>query len=166
MSILKDTQLQNLERDIKRDIPNHWLFPTENAVQGFMGTGGKHSVMFIGERPSSAERGINSYRKKFYQVLQQFNLQDSHLTDLIKSRGKVKDAYPDLQNDWRFFKRELAIIEPKVVFTLSDRVHNFLLFYLIEKKITEVPIYHYSYAFRYNKIKEFSKQIEKGLKLI
>lgn len=163
---VKDVQLNLLHNDIKTEIPNYWVFPTENGIQGFMGTGGQNQIMFVGERPSSIKHGIDSHRIQFYKVLKRFNLHDAHITDIIKSRGTVNEPYPDLKSDWRFFKRELTIVEPKLVFTLSEKVHQLLMLTLIERGITEVPIYHYSYAFRYNKIKEFNKQLEQGLKLL
>lgn len=50
----KTRQLELLRAEIKATIPNPWLFPTQDRVMGFVGTG---PVMFIGERPSTGNFG-------------------------------------------------------------------------------------------------------------
>jgi uracil-DNA glycosylase len=164
-------ELKNLEKEIKdKEDKNtkYWLFKTENGVQGFMGTGGKKQIMFVGERPSSEKKGVVAW-KKFYGVLKDLDLQESHLTDLIKSIAKVGGSLPDdLFEDCRILSREIAIVKPRLIFTLGTKVHNHLLFYLAEKEIKAVEIYHYSYVFRRNKVtpKAYKKQIQDELKLL
>ena len=158
---LKEVELKKLKQEIEKKIPNHWLFPKEDGVKGFHGTG---KIMFIAKRPSSVNHGRDTWRESFYKVLKEFRLENSHLTDIIKSRATVNEPYPDnVNDDWKFLNREIKIIEPQLIFTLGKKVHNYLYFPLVERRIKAVRINHYTHAFRYNKVKEFKAQIRGAL---
>jgi uracil-DNA glycosylase len=87
------------------------------------------------------------------------------LTDLIKSRGKVGEAYPaDMGPHRRIFDRELEIIQPTVIITFGAKVYDLLQFSLAGRGITIRRVWHYAYARRgADKAKAFEKQIRNAL---
>jgi hypothetical protein len=162
-------QMDILEQDIKHDLSNEklWLFPTDEVkkVMGFKGSGGDKKLMFVGERPSSEKHGKEAGREFLYDIINEFNIGESHLTDLVKSRGNANDPYPaSIHHHWRFFRRELAIVEPNLVFALSKKVYDYLYFSIVaERKMKLILLDHYSYAIRYHKEKKFITQLKAGL---
>ena len=121
-----------------------WFYPPheETGVKGFFGTG---KVMFVAERPSTRGGKIpDNLDIEFFKLLRKFNLQDSHLTDLIKCRGTVKEA--KCREEWNrrvenclpFLLGEIEIIKPDVIVAVGRRVY---------KELRRRGLTHYSYAF-------------------
>lgn len=168
-------ELEHLKERIRNEISaeekclpeNIWFFNEVNHVKGFFGTGGEQRIMFVAERPSSTTFGKEKGKDFFYEVLLENNLQEAHLTDLIKSRAKANDPYPkNLYSHWKFFKEEIKIVQPKLIFALSEKVYNHIRFPVeAEMGITVFQIIHYAYAVRYNKKDKFRKQIKEGLSM-
>ena len=88
-----------------------------------------------------------------------------HLTDLIKSRGKVGDPYPaDMGPHRRIFDRELEIVQPTVIIAFGAKVYDLLQFTLAGRGITIRRVWHYAYARRgADKAKAFKRQIRNAL---
>ena len=130
-----------------------------------MGTGGEQKIIVLGERPSSVSHGKDAGRAFLYSVLCEYNLQDAHITDLIKSRAKGNEPYPkSISDHWRFFQRELAIIEPVKILALSKKVYDYVYFpVMVERQIELIQIDHYAYALRYGKQDKFREQIRSAI---
>ncbi|MEK7656119.1 MAG: uracil-DNA glycosylase family protein [Elusimicrobiota bacterium] len=158
MSKLK--QLEALCDQIHSSIEKPWLFPTRGAVQGFLGTG---SVMFVGERPSTGNFGGPS-DSLLYSLLEKHGVADAHLTDVIKTRGKVGEPYPDMYGHREVFDRELDILKPRMIIAFGQKVHDLLRFCLAEKRTPIRTIWHYSYTRRgSDKVPRFEEQLKRAL---
>jgi len=127
-----------------------------------MGTG---PVMFVAERPSTGH--FPSPADRFlYGRLEKYGAADSHLTDLIKSRGRVHDPYPDdIARHRRVFDREMAIVQPRPIIAFGQKVYDLLQFRLAESGIEIRQVWHYSVA-RWGTEKQsiIDAQIRKALK--
>lgn len=155
-----EAKLKELFIDIENN-DNYWLFPNIGNVKGRYGDGGPKKIMFVGERPSSAKNGKMKWLKEFYLLLEKYDLGESHLTDLIKSRGTTKEDYTDIiAHEWKYFEGEINIVDPDLVIALGHKVYNYLLFYCKSRQINIKRIDHYSYSFRYSEIEKLSKQLE------
>jgi uracil-DNA glycosylase len=157
----KRTALEKLAQDIERMIPNHWLFPTRGKVQGFFGTG---LIMFVGERPSTGNFGGGA-DLLLYRTLERLGAADSHLTDVIKSRGKVGEPYPeDMGPQRRIFDLEMEIIQPRKIITFGQKVHDLLQFFLAGSGVKIIQVWHYAYTRRGKaKIAEFERQMRQAI---
>lgn len=134
----KVSRLRTLAKEISNSIPHSWLFPTVGEVQGFLGTG---PIMFVAERPSTG----HGYPKVLYSLLEKCGVADGHVTDLIKSRGRVGDPYPDdIGPHRRVFDRELAIVRPRLIVAMGQKVYDLLQFSLAGSGIRIRPVMHYS----------------------
>jgi hypothetical protein len=106
----KTERLKQLKKEIEATIPDAWLFPVDPAipkVQGFLGAG---PIMFVAERPSTGKFPSRS-DQRLYGLLDELEIEDSHLTDVIKSRGKVNEPYPeDMRPDKQAFEKEIEIV--------------------------------------------------------
>ncbi len=153
-------QLQALREEILATIPDPWLFPAQGKVQGFMGVG---PVMFVAERPSTGS--FPSPGDRFlYDILEQYGIEDSHLTDVIKSRSKVRTPYPDMTLHRRVFDREIEIVRPKLIITFGQKVYDLLQFALAGMRISIRQVWHYSYTRRgHDKCEAFESQIKRVL---
>src|SRR5438094_6712110 len=104
----KTQLLEKLRGEIHARIADPWLFPEHGKVKGFLGTG---PVMLVAERPSTVR--APGYPRLLYSLLDKHNAGAAHLTDIIKSRGTVGEAYPaDMGLHRRIFDRELKIVQP------------------------------------------------------
>src|SRR4051794_24258962 len=88
--------------------PDWWRFPTEDVVQGFLGT---DPLFIVGDQPSTSQWDIfNLNRRAFYDLLPKIGAANAHLTDLYKRRGRsgaLKDGLPgDFQQHLNFFRKE------------------------------------------------------------
>jgi hypothetical protein len=102
-------KLQALREEILATIPTPWLYPEVGNVQGFMGVG---SVMFVAERPSTGSFPSRADRL-LYGLLEKYGMEEIHLTDVIKSRGRVRAPCPDMTLHRRVFDREIEIVQPR-----------------------------------------------------
>ncbi|OFX10250.1 MAG: hypothetical protein A2516_08465 [Alphaproteobacteria bacterium RIFOXYD12_FULL_60_8] len=166
---LQRRQLERLKLEIEATIPNPWFFPTGdifnnklpgNGVQGFLGTG---PLMVVGERPSTGKfSGPTDFL--LYRVLAKFGAANCHLTDVIKSRGKVNEPYPDkIGPHRRVFDKELEIVKPHKIIALGQKVHDLLLFSLAGSGIKITQVWHYAYAGRWGKIDEFEAKMRAAI---
>lgn len=158
---MKRKQLEQLAVEVRDTIPDHWFFPSRGTVQGFMGTG---PVMVVGERPSTGNFG-GPADHLLYQVLEEFGAAESHLTDVIKSRGKVGEPYPDdMSAHRRIFDREIEIVRPGRIIAFGQKVYDLLQFSLAGSGIKITQVWHYSYTRRgQDKVAGFQDQMRRAL---
>jgi hypothetical protein len=101
--------LHKLEQRIAAETTNGWLFPQRRTVKGFYGTG---SFVIVGWRPAARstfpDDGAN---KLLYDILAEYGLENSHLTNVVKSRGEKDEPDPtDYALHKEIFLRELDIL--------------------------------------------------------
>lgn len=148
MDLEKRAKLEQLQTEIYATIDNAWLFPESEGIGGFLGTG---PIMIVAERPSTGTFGSKADRL-LYSLLGEYGAADTHLTDVIKSRGRVDDAYPaNLAPDKSFFDRELEIVQPKRIIAFGDKVHDMLKFMLAGHGIPVLKTWHYANGGRWPK---------------
>ena len=149
-----------------------WFYPPDEELQieGFFGTG---KVMFIAERPSTRAGRIPSLiDQKFYEILKKNGLGDSHLTDLIKCRGTVKESKNNkdwttrVENCFPFLLDEIKILKPEIIVAVGRTVENELKRRGITEKFRVQWIPHYSYAFTRGIKKEADKKIAQEIRRI
>lgn len=159
--VTRRRRLEALRKEIMASIPNPWLFPAQGGVQGFMGVA---RVMFVAERPSTGHFGGHADRL-LYALLKKCRVADSHLTDAIKSRGKVGEPYPDdMASHRRIFDREIEIVGPRLIIAFGQKVYDLLQFALAGSGIRIRQVWHYSYARRgREKAAAFEKQLREAL---
>ena len=152
--------LAELKGEILSTIPESWLFPEYGRVKGFLGPG---PLMLVAERPSTGP--VNGRPRLLYSLLEKYNATGAHLTDVIKSRGKVGDPYPtDMGPHRRIIDRELEIVEPAEIIAHAKKGHDLLQFALANRPITIRPVWHYAYARRgIEKASAFEEQIRNVL---
>jgi len=152
----KTRLLEKLRDEIRVSIADPWLFPKHGNIKGFLGTG---PAMLVAERPSTGRVGWPP--RLLYSLLEKFNAGAAHLTDIIKSRGKVGEPYPaDVGPHRRIFDRELEIVQPTLIVTFGQKVYDLLRFTLAGSGITIRHVWHYSYARRgADKAITFEKQL-------
>jgi len=157
----KIRQLESLRNEIDSTILNPWLFPTKGEVKGFMGTA---EVMFVGEHPSTG-RFDKVPDCLLYSLLEKYAAADAHLTDVIKTRGKGTEPYPDdMRPHRRVFDREMEIVNPRLVVSFGQKVYDLLQFSLAGSGIKVSQVWHYSYTRRgADKAVEFENQIRRVL---
>jgi len=155
-------QLHLLRDEIAKSVHRPWLFPTRGAVQGFMGT---DPIMFVGERPSTGS--FKGPAILLYTLLEDLGMSNSHLTDVIKSRGKVGEPFPsDISIHRRIFDREIDILRPRRIVAFGQKVYDLLQFALAGSDIVLRQVWHYSYLRRRPDRKdEFARQLKSSIKL-
>jgi uracil-DNA glycosylase family 4 len=160
---LKRRRLEALRDEILARLPEAWLFPPEGNVQGFVGTS---PVMFVAERPSTA-KGFSGPGKSFlYPLLEETGNANAHLTDVIKTRGKVGQPYPEeIAPHRHFFDREIEIVRPRLIVAFGQKVYDLLQFSLADRGIKIQQVWHYSYAARWPKKRDaFRTQVREAMK--
>lgn len=143
----KLVQLKKLKLDIEKSVQNYWLFSNDPRpeVKGFLGTG---PFMLVGERPSTGKSGGRSL-KRLYDLLVELNIENSHLTDVIKSREKVGAPYPsDMTLHKEIFDKEIKIVQPQYILAFGQKVYDLLQFSMSGKGIKIYQVHHYAYARR------------------
>ena len=160
----KSDQLISLQAEITATFTNPWLFPAIEPVQGFLGAG---QIMFVGERPSTGKFNGPSARL-LYSLLEKYGVSDAHLTDVIKTRGKAGEPYPeDMALHRRIFDREVEIVEPNLIIAFGPKVYDLLQFSLAGSGIKIRTVWHYSYTRRgNNKQDAFDEQVKNALTII
>jgi hypothetical protein len=100
--------LHQLQQRITTEIKDAWLFPQRRAVGGFLGTG---PIVIVGWRPSHSPFTDEGANRLFYDILTEYGLENTHLTNVVKTRGRKGEPDPgDLPVHERIFGRELEII--------------------------------------------------------
>src|SRR6266478_9624443 len=115
--------------EIIRSHPDWWLFPTHEAIQGFMGT---DPLFIVGDQPSKSEwPPEHPNRRAFYGHLQKVGVPNAHLTDLYKTRGECSGLRLGLPDDFgahiAFFRKEIEILQPTRVIALGHLAHRLLM---------------------------------------
>ncbi|MBK9215981.1 MAG: uracil-DNA glycosylase family protein [Chloracidobacterium sp.] len=163
MDTEKRAKLEELQEEIYATIEKAWLFPSNGKVQGFLGTG---PIMIVAERPSTGTF-FRTPDQLLYALMEKYGAANAHLTDVIKSRGKVGAPYPDdIRADRAFFDRELEIVQPTRIITFGQKVHDLLQFTLAGSGIPVIQTWHYAYPGRYpNKRVAFEEQMRNACDL-
>lgn len=150
-----------------------WFFPEHNGVKGYLGT---DKIVFVCLNPS-----LGSFPSKsvliFYRALKKYGFQNAHLTDVIKVRLSPKQYYKVKKNKVLFnkllerhikwLKKELRIIDKKFNFKIVAIGNE--AYYLLKKyfKLNIVgKIYHYAWAGRYKKSRQFENSMRKIAQVI
>ena len=142
--------------------PDWWRFPEESGVRGFLGDG---EVFFVGDQPSTsawpvADRG----RRIFYDGLKAANLGNSHLTDLVKRRGKsstLKSGLPvDFARHIAFFREELTLLQPRRVVALGRLCERLLREHVPEVVPRLTYVYHFAYAARAGVLRDYTERLD------
>jgi uracil-DNA glycosylase len=104
--------------------------------------------MCVAERPSTGTFPDPSVRR-LYNLLDKLGIPDSHLTDVIKSRGKVGEPYPsDMRPHKEVFDEEIDIVKPRCIVAFGQKVFDLLQFALAGSGIKIYQVHHYAYARR------------------
>jgi uracil-DNA glycosylase len=144
-----DQHLLQLKKRIEATIPDAWLFPVDPGiprVQGFLGRG---PIMCVAERPSTGKTFPDPSVRRLYHLLDELDIADSHLTDVVKSRGRVDEPYPENLRPHRdVFDEEIAIVQPRCIIAFGRKVFDLLQFTLAGSGIKIYPVHHYAYARR------------------
>ena len=140
-----------------RSNENWWLFPSQDPIQGFMGT---DSIFIVGDQPSKDKWGPeHPNRKIFYETLQKIALPNVHLTDLYKKRGDcsaLKWKLPeDFSDHLNLFRREIEILKPTLIVALGELAQRLLIQNLTEWKPAIPRIWHFSHVVRAGKESEY-----------
>ena len=151
-----------IERELEGRDP--WFFPSQDGVDGYMGTG---PVMFVGQRPSTGGgelggRGPSAVAfQAFYASLKRHGFENAHLTDLVKERKKVGAlSREELDRNWPFFENELSVVKPVVVVALGGDV----LEPLVRRIDRIVPFWRVThYAYRYRKGSRIGQQFDRDI---
>jgi uracil-DNA glycosylase len=142
-------RLLQLKKTIEETISDAWLFPVDPEiprVQGFLGSG---PIMCVAERPSTGKAFPDSSVRRLYQLLDKLDIPDSHLTDVVKSRGRVNEPYPkNLLPHKEAFDQEFEIVQPRCVIAFGHKVFDLLQFTLAGKNVKIYRVHHYAYARR------------------
>jgi len=204
-AVEKSTSLENLEVEIRKKFETHakdiWLFPrgddgkvrkflpnSGSKVMGFWGTGEKPNckdrVMIIAERPSVGRgkepKKFDKTTARFYEFLEKNKLDNSHLTDFIKTRAKV--GYDSKKQKLKFYeeeyprhlsilKKEIDIIKPNKIIALGEKAYVWVAICKPFLELKNVKLFcapHYASAcnarYQFKKMKEFKKEFARATK--
>lgn len=148
--------MNNLE-DIKKIIIEEsekvgkevWFYPEYRGVKGFVG---EQDIFLMGLNPSSGT--FPSHKDKLlYNLLREKDLENIHITDLIKTRAKNSGVSKLITNtefmkqQINFLKNEIDILKPKIIICMGSQSKNLLKYYAPEifKHCKIVQILHYGF---------------------
>ena len=142
-----------------------WRFPTQEPVQGFMGTG---PVIIVGDQPSTSSwEESHPNRRVFYGLLPTIDAANAHLTDLYKRRGPAGELKrglpPDFQEHLAIFQQELAILQPHRVIALGRFAFELLNTHVPQVTPMLAWMWHFSYVGRYGKEQQYEANARKAL---
>lgn len=160
----KHAALHELAESI-RSHHDWWLFPTQDPIQGFMGTG---SIFIVGDQPSKSEwPPEHPNRRAFYGHLEKIGLPNAHLTDLYKRRGECSSLRAGLPDDFhdhvRLFRREIEILQPTRIVALGHLAYRLLKQHLAEWQPALRRIWHFSYVVRYGKLSQYEANMRRAI---
>ena len=98
-----------------------WFFESMGRVKGFLGTS---RIMFIAPKPSTGTFPSDN-DKLFYELLEKHDLQDAHITDWVKCRGRSgsqKDA--EFANCLDFLLVEKKIVKPLIIVGVGGETYE------------------------------------------
>jgi len=168
----KKKELERLKTEIKRKLGNgnFWFHEDkEGKIKGFLGAS---DLMIIGDRPAT-RKFRDVYIELFYKTLEDYKLENAHLTDFIKKVGKAgKWSIEDMKDSLKFLKEELDIVFPKGepcrIICLGDRVYNWVCPFVLSlnDKANIQPSRHYAYRFgeKQEREKKFKDSFDKAYK--
>jgi hypothetical protein len=138
-----------------------WLFPTENSIQGFMGT---DPIFIVGDQPSTDEWPVeHPNRRAFYDTLQKVGLQNAHLTDLYKKRGVSSGLERGLPDDFPYhvslFQEEIDILRPAMIVALGKLAQRLLIQNVATWKRTVPRIRHFSHVVKAGKESQYERNM-------
>jgi len=164
---------------------NRCPFDVSADVRICGGTGTDNRVMFIAESPStSGGTGIKKASDNFQttsadllfeEVRKKYGFGNCYLTDFVKcGKANGKPTIGNVQNCLSYLKRELELVQPKAIVAVGKSIsvqvspikrksYDFAAF-IRENLTTDIPIfstYHYSYVWRWKKIKGWDKGTNK-----
>jgi hypothetical protein len=141
-----------------------WFFPAREDVNGWRGTG---PVMFIGPNPSRGHFPSHA-DLFFYEQLRHNGFSNAHLTDVFKicaTSEEMKHHRADrslVRLHQSYLSKEIEIIDPSLLVAMTDETLKTLRGWLPSSLHTRLTkIHHYSWANRYNRREEFSKDIKR-----
>ena len=137
-----------------------WFFCRYGSVLGFWG---QHQAMIVCPKPSTGQ--FPSKRDEmFYSILTRTCFSRAHLTDFIKCRGRSgSETEKEFENCSVFFRRELEVVNPKVIIAVGDKAYQRLA-RMKDLRCNVEKIWHYAYRFKSEK--EVARRIEEQLNLI
>jgi len=160
----KIAKLRKLRTKIESELGegNSWFHKDEERIiKGFLGAS---DLIIIGDRPATRKK-----RDKFidllYETLVENRLEDAHLTDFIKRRGKAgKWSIEDMKESLQFLNKELEIVfskgEPWRIICLGDRVYNWVCPFIASLNVEANIQKSRHYACRFGKKQEREKKFK------
>jgi hypothetical protein len=153
---IKESALQELAVKILSH-KDWWLFPSQGLVNGFMGT---DPIFIVGDQPSTHPwPPEHPNRKAFYSTLRKAGLANAHLTDLYKKRGVSNSLERELPHDFQIhlnlFRKEIEILQPKLIVALGQLAQKLLIQNLKEWQPAIPRIWHFSYVVRAGKESQY-----------
>jgi hypothetical protein len=134
-----------------------WRFPEEATVRGFLGT---DRLFIVGDQPSTSPwDASHPNRRAFYGLLVAIGVPNAHLTDLYKKRGRSGTLRSGLPDDFdahlKFFREELAIIQPTRVVALGQLACDLLAKHVPEVRPMLSQMWHFAYPVRRGRLSEW-----------
>ena len=161
----KETKLLRLMTKIHREcydmdvqFKTAWFYPEHNGVKGYLGTS---RLIFAGINPS-----YGTFPSKpvsfLYEALGKSDLQNVHITDIIKSRlsnrqveelNKDKELHDHiLDKNIRWLKQELRILSTSLdvkIVGIGKKAHDTLKLYF-DEQVLDIWLHHYAWVERYS----------------
>ena len=161
----KREQLLELEAVIRDRIRPCWLFPTEDVVQGFLGTG---PICIVGIRPSTNRWDINNpVRRGFYDLLARIGAANAHLTDIYKRPGHSEETEVESEKDFQehllFFQKEIEILCPTRIIAMGVEARNRLRWHTPEHEPIVRMVRHFSRPIRYGKVSQYEPKLRAAI---
>lgn len=161
----KKEQLRILEKRIISYGDQWWLFPPDEKrlIKGFLGTG---PIFLVGDQPSTSTWNENNpNRILFYSVISALGLQNAHLTDIYKRRGKSSSLCEKLPRDFpehiNIFCEEVSILQPTKIVAMGHLAFSLIQQHLPELKPITRQVTHF--AMRNNNAKSYRDAMEATL---
>ena len=160
-------ELENLKNEISEYVKNKgfgaWFYPEYEGVKSFFGT---QDIFLVGLNPSSGNFPSKK-DKQLYDILKKERLENIHITDFIKVRAKNKEVLDILKNQElveeqiNFFRREIDILNPKIIIAFGLRCEKLLKDNFPKVKIERIKHYAYRYQGQDDVFEEISKSLKK-----
>jgi hypothetical protein len=140
-----------------------WFFPTEEVVQGFLGTS---QIFMVGIRPSTKTKN-NPNCRIFYDLLAKIGASNAHLTDIYKRPAPSKDTEVESEEDFQehllFFREEMKILNPTRVIALGKDAYDRMKWHLPELEPIVRWETHYSSAIRSGRLPEYEQHLRAAI---
>ncbi len=168
MTVLPTDPKKDALRQLSERIHAHedwWLFPEQDAIQGFMGT---DPIFIVGDQPSKSEWPPgHPNRRAFYGHLQKIGVPNAHLTDLYKKRGECSALRAGLPDDFAdhvsLFREEIEILQPTRIVALGHLAYRLLKEHVAERSPSMTRMWHFSYVVRYGKLSQYEANMRRAV---